>query len=63
MLFRYVIRVSVGVSLGESGGGEQGHPYAVFFSVLSFVTMLWVRHGDVKPEKKKTALENFDVDD
>lgn len=37
-------------------------PYAVFFSVLSFVTMLWVRHGDVKPEKK-TALENFDVDD
>ena len=38
-------------------------PYAVFFSVLSFVTMLWVRHGDVKPEKKKTALENFDVDD
>jgi len=38
-------------------------PFAVFFSVVSFVTMSLVRHGDVKPVKKKSLLENFDVDD
>lgn len=38
-------------------------PYAVVFSALSFVTMLMVRHGDSKPETKKSLLENFDVDD
>ena len=38
-------------------------PYAVVFSVLSFFTMLFVRHGDSKPVAKKDILENFDVDD
>ena len=38
-------------------------PYAVIFSALAFVTMMQVRHGDSKPELKKSALENFDVDD
>ena len=38
-------------------------PYAVFFSTLAFVTMTQVRHGDVKPQKKESLLENFDVDD
>ncbi len=38
-------------------------PYAVLFSVLSFVTMLFVKHGDSKPQKKASALENFDVED
>lgn len=38
-------------------------PYAVFFSLLAFVTMTQVRHGDVKPQKKESLLENFDVDD
>ena len=38
-------------------------PYAVFFSVLAFVTMTQVRHGDARPDKKKSILENFDVDD
>ncbi|MCR5558336.1 MAG: MFS transporter [Butyrivibrio sp.] len=38
-------------------------PYAFIFSALAFVTMLMVRHGDVKPPKKETILENFDVDD
>ncbi|MBQ3848557.1 MAG: MFS transporter [Clostridia bacterium] len=37
-------------------------PYAVIFSVLSFVTMLFVRHGDSKPQKKKSVIENFDSD-
>ena len=38
-------------------------PYALVFSLLAFLTMTQVKHGDVKPEKKKSALENFDVDD
>ena len=38
-------------------------PYAVLFSALSFVTMCFVKHGDSKPIKKKSALENFDVGD
>lgn len=38
-------------------------PYSVFFSVLAFFTMLMVKHGDSKPQKKGSMLENFDVDD
>lgn len=38
-------------------------PYAFIFSTLAFVTMSQVKHGDVKPQKKKSMLENFDVDD
>lgn len=38
-------------------------PYAVIFSALSFVTMSLVRHGDVKPQKTASVLENFDVED
>ncbi len=38
-------------------------PYAVVFSALSFVTMSFVRHGDVKPQKSKSLLKNFDVED
>lgn len=38
-------------------------PYAMIFSLLAFLTMTQVRHGDVKPVKKASILENFDVDD
>ncbi len=38
-------------------------PYSVFFSVLAFFTMLLVKHGDSRPEKRESMLENFDVDD
>lgn len=38
-------------------------PYAVAFTALAFVTMLMVKHGDVKAEKKASIIENFDVDD
>ena len=38
-------------------------PYAVVFSLLSLTTMLFVKHGDSKPTKKKKVLENFDVED
>ncbi len=38
-------------------------PYAVIFSAASFLTMLFVKHGDSKPVKKASLLENFDVED
>ena len=38
-------------------------PFAVIFSALSFITMSLVKHGDTKPVKKKSILENFDVED
>ena len=38
-------------------------PYAVLFSVLSFITMSFVKHGDSKPQKRTSVLENFDVED
>ncbi|MEX1377382.1 MAG: MFS transporter [Eubacteriales bacterium] len=38
-------------------------PYAALFIVLSFVTMIFVKHGDTKPEKLKNKLEAFDIDD
>jgi MFS family permease len=37
-------------------------PYAVFFSVASFVTMCFVRHGDSKPETKSAIEEQFAAD-
>ena len=37
--------------------------YAAFFVLASFVTMLFVKHGDNKPQKKISVIENFDVDD
>ncbi len=38
-------------------------PYAAFFVVIAFFTMLFVRHGDSRPLPKKSRLEAFDVDD
>ncbi len=37
-------------------------PYATFFVLLSFVTMLLVKHGDAKPVAKR-GLEALDADD
>ncbi len=38
-------------------------PYAVLFSSLSFITMLFVKHGDTKPQRKQSIIESFgDVD-
>lgn len=36
-------------------------PYALLFSLLSLVTMLQVRHGDTRPQPKKSRLEAFDT--
>lgn len=38
-------------------------PYAVIFVLGSFVTMLFVKHGDSKPEAPKSGLEALDVVD
>ncbi len=38
-------------------------PYAFVFAILAFCTMTQVRHGDVKPRKKASVLDNFDVED
>lgn len=37
--------------------------YSTLFVAASFITMLLVKHGDVVTEKKKSLLENFDVED
>lgn len=38
-------------------------PYSVVFCILALITMSQVKHGDSKPAKKASALENLDVDD
>lgn len=38
-------------------------PYAVFFSLAALCTMLRVKHGDSKPLKKSSVIENFDTPD
>lgn len=38
-------------------------PYAAAFAVLAAITMTFVKHGDSKPPKKESKLENFDIDD
>ncbi len=37
-------------------------PYAAVFAGLAFITMLFVKHGDTKPESKK-GIEALDIDD
>ncbi len=43
-------------------GYEILFPYAVAFSVASFITMCFVRHGDSKPEAKSAIEEQFAAD-
>ena len=47
----------------EHAGYGTLFPYAAGMVVVSFITMLFVRHGDAKPEKAKSVLENFDAGD
>ena len=47
----------------ENVGYRTLFPYSVTFCILAIITMSQVKHGDSKPEKKKSALENLDVDD
>lgn len=48
--------------LMEHVGYRTLFPYATFFVLLSFVTMLFVKHGDAKPTAKR-GLEALDVED
>ncbi len=43
-------------------GYEVLFPYAVVFSLASFVTMCFVRHGDSRPDSKKAIAEQFAAD-
>ena len=38
-------------------------PYGAIFVALSFVTMLFVKYGDSKPETPKSKLEMLGADD
>ena len=38
-------------------------PYAGLFVILSAVTFLFVKHGDIKPQKLESKIEAFDVED
>lgn len=38
-------------------------PYAMVFSLLAFLTMTQVKHGDAKPQKKESILDNYDIED
>jgi MFS family permease len=57
-----VVTPVVAGSLLKSIGYKTLFPYAAFFVACSFVTMLFVKHGDNKVEAKK-GLDAFDVDD
>ncbi len=37
--------------------------YAAVAVLISFITMMFVKHGDIKPVTKKSLLESFDVED
>ena len=50
-------------SADVNGGYVLLFPYGAVFVALSFLTMLFVRHGDSKAVKKISALEHFDFDD
>ncbi len=49
--------------LMDKGDSQILFPYAALFVAASFVTMLFVRHGDTPVIPKKSLLENFDVED
>ncbi len=38
-------------------------PYSVIFSLLSLCTMIFVVHGDSKPQKKQSLIDNYDFED
>ena len=67
--YYYTVSMAAQIITPVFSGFLMGHvgyrtlfPYAAFFVFASFVTMLFVRHGDARPEAKK-GLEAFDVDD
>ena len=57
-----IITPIVSGAVMEYLGYQYLFPYATFFVAASFITMLFVHHGDSRPEAKK-GLEALDVDD
>ncbi len=47
----------------EHVGYQTLFPYATLMVAAAFVTMLFVRHGDNRPDRAKSLLENFDTPD
>ncbi len=67
--YYYTVSMTAQIATPILSGFLMGHagywtlfPYAAFFVAMSFVTMLFVRHGDARPQAKK-GLEALDVDD
>ncbi len=67
--YYYTVSMAAQVATPILSGFLMGHvgygtlfPYATIFVWASFVTMLFVKHGDSKPQAKK-GLEALDVDD
>ena len=56
---------AVGKMLGDVNAGMRYvfFAFGAIFVALSFVTMLFVKHGDSRPTEKKSAIEHLDVDD
>ncbi|MBQ9482543.1 MAG: MFS transporter [Clostridia bacterium] len=52
-----------GIIMDAAGSMTPLFWYGTVFVALSFVTMLFVRHGDSIPERKKSALEYLDAGD
>lgn len=46
----------------DTVGMEIFFPYGAVFVFLAFITMLFVKHGDSRPQKARPAIESFDVD-
>lgn len=58
-----IITPIISGALLEHVGYHTLFPYAALFVFASTITMSFVKHGDAHPIKKKSVLENFDVDD
>ena len=52
-----------GAIMDLAGNMSPLFPYASICVALAFITMFFVKHGDSKPQTKKSALESFDIDD
>ena len=62
MAAQIVAPILSGVLYDEFGMRYMFFPFGAVFVLGSFVTMLFVKHGDSKPIPSKSALEQLDVD-
>ena len=52
-----------GIIMDVAGNMLPLFPYAFVCVALAFLTMVFVKHGDSKPIKRQSVLENFDLND